>query len=45
MRPIVLHADNLILMDQNNTVIPNGAVLVRSDGRIKAVGEASAIIA
>jgi len=45
MRPIVLHADNLILMDQNNTVIPNGAVLVRSDGRIQAVGEASAIIA
>lgn len=41
---ILLHADHLILMDQNNMVIPNGAVLVGSDGRIQGVGEASAII-
>ena len=41
---ILLHADHLILMDTNNTVIPNGAVLIGSDGRIQAVGEASAII-
>ena len=44
MTPIILHADHLILMDQNNTVIPNGAVLVGLDGRIQAVGEAKAII-
>jgi 5-methylthioadenosine/S-adenosylhomocysteine deaminase len=40
----ILHADHLLLMDHNNTVIPNGAVLVGSDGRIQTVGEASAII-
>src|SRR5215212_6525105 len=45
MRPIVLHADHLILMDRNNTVIPNGAVVVGSDGRIQAAGEADPIIA
>jgi hypothetical protein len=28
MTSIILHADHLILMDKNNTVIPNGAVLV-----------------
>src|SRR5215204_3657058 len=42
---IILQPDHLILMDQNNTVIPNGAVLIGSDGRIQAVGEATAIIA
>src|SRR6266498_5955986 len=45
MTSIILHADHLILMDSNNTVIPNGAVLVGSDGRIQAVGEANSIIA
>ena len=44
MTLIILHADHLILMDQNNTVIPNGAVLVGTDGRIQAVGEANSII-
>ena len=44
MTPIILHADHLILMDQSNNVIPNGAVLVGSDGRIEAVGNAEAII-
>ena len=44
MTSIILHADHLITMDQNNAVIPNGAVLVGSDGRIQAVGEAAAII-
>ena len=39
MNPIILHADHLILMDQSNTVIPNGAVVVGSNGRIQAVGE------
>jgi 5-methylthioadenosine/S-adenosylhomocysteine deaminase len=45
MTPTILHADHLILMDQNNTVIPNGAVLIGSDGRIQGVGEAPAILA
>jgi 5-methylthioadenosine/S-adenosylhomocysteine deaminase len=31
-------------MDEKNTVIPNGAVLVGTDGRIQAVGEAAALI-
>lgn len=44
MAPIILHADHLILMDQSNNVIPNGAALVGSDGRIQAVGEASVVI-
>jgi 5-methylthioadenosine/S-adenosylhomocysteine deaminase len=43
--PIILHADHLILMDQHNTVIPNGALSIGSDGRIQALGEASTIIA
>src|SRR6201988_5176761 len=45
MMPIILHADHLITMNQNHAVIPKGAVLVGSDGRIQAVGEASAILA
>ena len=45
MAPRILHADHLILMDPNNTVIPNGAVSIGSDGRIQAEGEAPAIIA
>lgn len=44
MIPIILHADHLVLMNDNNTVIPNGAVLIGADGRIQAVGEATAII-
>jgi len=39
MIPMILHVDNLILIDQNNTVIPNSAVLVGSDGRIQGVGD------
>jgi len=42
---MILHADHLILMDPNNTVIPNGAVVVGSNGRIQAVGHAEAVIA
>lgn len=45
MTPKILHADHLLLMDQNNTVIPNGAVLVGPDDRIQAVGEAPTVIA
>jgi 5-methylthioadenosine/S-adenosylhomocysteine deaminase len=41
----ILHADHLILMDPNNTVIPNGAVVIGSNGRIQAVGHAEAVIA
>ncbi|MCI0553035.1 MAG: amidohydrolase [Anaerolineae bacterium] len=44
MTPIILHADHLILMDQNNTVIPNGAVVVSSDGRIQGMGKAETVI-
>jgi 5-methylthioadenosine/S-adenosylhomocysteine deaminase len=43
VKPIILHADHLILIDQNNNVIPNGAVLVGTDGRIQAVGDASGV--
>ena len=45
MNPTIIHPDHLLLMDQNNSVIRNGAVMVGSDGRIQAVGEAKAIIA
>src|SRR6266511_3500754 len=45
MTPMIIHSDHLILMDQNNTIIPNGAVLVGSDGHIQAAGEADTIIA
>ena len=44
MNPTILHADHLLLMNQHNTIIPNGAVLVGPDGRIQAVGEAPTII-
>jgi 5-methylthioadenosine/S-adenosylhomocysteine deaminase len=45
MTPIILHADHLVLINDGNTVIPNGAALIGSDGRIQAVGEATAVIA
>jgi len=45
MASTILHADHLILMDNENSVIPNGAVMVGSDGRIQAVGKESDIIA
>ena len=44
MTSTVLYADHLILMDQNHTVYPNGAVLVGSDGRIQAVDEAPQVM-
>jgi 5-methylthioadenosine/S-adenosylhomocysteine deaminase len=44
MNLTILHPDHLILMDQSNNVIPNGAALIGSDGRIQAVGEASVVI-
>jgi hypothetical protein len=28
MTPIMVHADRLILMDQNNTIVPKGAMLM-----------------
>ena len=45
MTPIILHADHLVLMNEKNDIIPNGAVLIDADGRIQAVGEANAILA
>lgn len=44
MKSIILHADILILMNGDNAVIADGAVLVGSDGRIQAVGEAPTIM-
>src|SRR5688572_17221001 len=44
MTSIILHADHLIMMDKNNTVIPNGAVVIGSDGHIEAIDEAPAIL-
>src|SRR5512144_2715236 len=45
MRPLILHPDVVVTMNSDNTVIPDGAVLVGSDGRIEAVGEAPALLA
>lgn len=45
MKPIILHADVLVTMNATNAVIPDGAVLVGSDGRIKAVDKGPALIA
>ncbi len=45
MTSMILHADHLILMDKSSTVIPNGAVVVGSDGRIQAVGNVEAVTA
>jgi 5-methylthioadenosine/S-adenosylhomocysteine deaminase len=41
---LILHADHVVTMDPNNNVIPNGAVLVDEQGRIRAVGEAHAVL-
>ncbi len=45
MTAIILHADHLLLIDDQNTVMPNGAVLIGSDGTIQAVGQAEEVIA
>ncbi|QAZ47240.1 amidohydrolase [Mesorhizobium sp. Pch-S] len=45
MMSLILCADHLITMDDNNTVITNGAIAVGTNGRIKAVGEAASVIA
>jgi 5-methylthioadenosine/S-adenosylhomocysteine deaminase len=45
MNPLILHPDVLIPMTADNAVIPDGAVLVGANGRIHAVGEASALMA
>jgi 5-methylthioadenosine/S-adenosylhomocysteine deaminase len=44
MASIILQADHLLVMDERNTVIPNGAVAISSDGKIQAVGEAFEVI-
>ena len=41
---LILHADHLVTMNPDNEVIPNGAVLIDENGRIRAVGEALAIV-
>ncbi|MBS3651789.1 amidohydrolase [Pseudaminobacter sp. 19-2017] len=45
MTSLVLHADHLVTMDDHNTVIKDGAVLVGPDGLIHAVGEAPGLLA
>lgn len=45
MKPIILHADVVIPMTTENTIISDGAVLVGSDGRIHAVGSAVDLLA
>jgi 5-methylthioadenosine/S-adenosylhomocysteine deaminase len=44
MKAIILHADHLLSMDPDNAVISNGAVLVGSNGRVQAVGEAPVLL-
>ena len=41
---LILYADHVVTMDVNNNVIPNGAVLIDSEGRIRAVGEVLSVI-
>jgi 5-methylthioadenosine/S-adenosylhomocysteine deaminase len=45
MDPLILHADYLLPMTLDNAVLTDAAVLVGSDGRIAAVGQAPALIA
>lgn len=45
MPTLLLHADHLVLMDAQNTVISDGAVLVGAEGRIRAVGPAAEVLA
>ena len=43
MTSLILHADHLLTMDDENSVIADGAVLVGPDGLIRMVGEAAAV--
>ncbi|MCP3024555.1 amidohydrolase family protein [Cupriavidus basilensis] len=45
MKALILHADHLLTMDAENTIIANGAVMVGSDGRIAATGTAPDLMA
>ena len=45
MNRLILHADHLVTMNPSNEVIVDGAILIGTDGRIKAVGDASSILA
>ena len=45
MGRLILHADHLITLADDNFVLGDGAVLVDDDGRIAAVGQAQALIA
>jgi len=45
MTTVILHANQLMLLNVNNDIISNGAVLVGSDGRIQCVGKADEVIA
>ena len=41
---LILHADHVLTMNPGNEVIPNGAVLIDAEGRIRAVGEVHSVI-
>src|SRR5512139_1348850 len=45
MGRLILHADHLITLADDNLVLGDAAVLVDDDGRIAAVGQAQALIA
>lgn len=45
MQPIILHADHLIPMTEDNAVLTDAAVLVDAAGQIGAVGRAAELIA
>ncbi len=44
MEPLLLHADHLLTMDADNSIISDAAILVDSRGRIGALGPASAVL-
>ena len=44
MADLILQADHILTMDNSNTIIDQGAVLIGSDGMIQKVGKADEII-
>lgn len=45
MPALILHADHLLTMDADNTIVSNAAVLIDGDGKIAATGNAADLIA
>lgn len=44
MTSLLLHADHVLTMDANNTVLNNAAVIVDTNGRITDVGDAKSLV-